>query len=61
MRGKMIKDKGGIKVDQHGRFWKTGKTGHGKGRNRGKRYISSIEWERGISGGKYTEPGKDMR
>lgn len=58
MRGKMTRSKDGVKVDQHGQFWKTGKTGHGKGRLRGKRGISGLEWDKGIEGGKYTEPGR---
>lgn len=60
MRGKMTRSKDGTKVDQHGRFWKTGKTGHGKGRARGKRGIGGLDWEKGIAGGKYTEPQRKL-
>lgn len=59
-RGKLVV-KDGQKLDQHGRSWPTGSTGNKHGRDRGKRSVPHGDWMAGIKGGKYTEPGRDLK
>ncbi len=60
-RGKMKRGPGPSKdkLDQHGRLWPTARTGRNEKGRRGKRGVSSTEWQAGLEGGKFTEPKRN--